>query len=504
MRKAASFYLLLVGTSVLAIVGLLHLGQTWVGGSGAALPGGQGAAAPGAVTVEAAPAQPGAAAGVGSQVVAQLKRNAQVPLARLLVQLLVIVAVARLLGGLFQRFGQPAVIGEIVAGVLLGPSLLGAIAPDAFQALFPPSSLGSLKLLAEIGVLVFMFVVGLELDTKLVRSSAHAAVVVSHASIVIPYTLGVSLSIVLYRGYAPAGVPFINFALFMGIAMSITAFPVLARILEERKLSRTALGSTALSCAAVDDVTAWSLLALVVAIVGSTGIGAVVASLVLAVVFIVFMATVGRRSLARFLAPSLDLDSPPKLVIGAVLLVVVGSAFATEAIGIHALFGAFLAGLVMPQHPAFRERLIERLESFSAVFLLPLFFAFTGLRTRFDALDNLSDWMVCAGIVAVATLGKLGGSMIAARWSGLAWGDAFALGALMNTRGLMELIALNVGYELGILTPSMFSMLVLMAVVTTCLTGPLLTFGRWAFAERRDVTAPVADADRQKTEPLVP
>jgi Kef-type K+ transport system membrane component KefB len=463
MRKAAPFYLLIVGTSILAILGLLHLGKRLT-------PTG----APAQLESSAAPEPAGPLESLGRN----LWSNTQTPLAHLLVQLLVIVSAARLLGRVFEKLHQPAVIGEIVAGVLLGPSLLGVVAPGLFAGLFPPASLGTLKLLAEVGVLVFMFVVGLELDLAHVRSRAHAAVVVSHASIVVPYALGVLLSMALYRSLAPAGVPFESFALFMGIAMSITAFPVLARILEERGLTKTPLGSTAITCAAVDDVTAWSLLAMVVALVRATGVGAAVGTLLLAVGFIALMLRGVRPALGRLLGPRLDDDRPSKLVIGGVLLVVMASAFATETIGIHALFGAFLAGLVMPVHAEFRERLTQRLESFSAVFLLPLFFAFTGLRTQIGLLDDWRSWGICLAVIAVATLGKLGGSMVAARWAGMTWSDSFALGALMNTRGLMELIALNVGYELGILSPALFSMMVVMAIVTTFLTGPLLSLAR--------------------------
>jgi Kef-type K+ transport system membrane component KefB len=303
------------------------------------------------------------------------------PLPRLLLQLMTIVLLARLLGALFSRFGQPAVVGEIVAGIVLGPSLLGALFPGVSAFLFAPASVGVLKILSEIGVLLFLFLVGLELDVDALRHRAHAAVVVSHASIVVPYFLGVVLSLFLYRDLAPAGVRFVPFALFIGIAMSITAFPVLARILEERGLTRTPLGVTAITCAAVDDVTAWSLLAVVVAASGATGPRAAVVTIGLTLVFVATMLRVVGPAVRRALARAAARDEPGKTAVAGILMFLFASALATELIGIHALFGAFLAGVVMPRSPGFRAYLGQRLEYFSSVFLLPLFFAFTGLRT---------------------------------------------------------------------------------------------------------------------------
>lgn len=410
------------------------------------------------------------------------------PLPILLLQLITIVLAARALGALFRRLGQPPVIGEIVAGIVLGPSLLGAAAPEVFAFLFPPASVGLLKLFAEIGVLLFLFAVGLELDVDRLRHQAQTAVVVSHASIVVPYFLGVGLALVLYTEFAPPGVGFLPFALFMGIAMSITAFPVLVRILKERGLAGTHLGQVTVTAAAVDDVTAWSLLAMVVAISASRGFWAASITIVLTLVFIAAMLFLVGPLLRRAFAARAEHEEPGKTVVAAVLVVLLASALTTELIGIHALFGAFLAGVVMPRQPRFRSYMTERLEEFSSVFLLPLFFAFTGLRTKIGLLNDARSWLICGLIILVATAGKLGGSMLAARLTGTAWSDAFAIGALMNSRGLMELIALNVGYELGILTPQIFTMMVLMALVTTFATGPLLSladrFRRQPLADR--------------------
>lgn len=408
-----------------------------------------------------------------------LSRLAQ-PLPQLLLQLIVIVAAARLFGALFRGLGQPPVIGEIVAGIALGLSLFGFVAPGASAFLFEPASVGPLKLLAEIGVLLFLFGVGLELDPERLKGKAQSAVLVSHASIVVPYALGVALSLSLYRELAPAGVAFAPFALFIGIALSITAFPVLVRILRERGLAGTFLGNTAITCAAVDDVTAWSLLAMVVAIGGARGFWAAAGTMLLALAFIAVMFGVAAPVLRRALASRAEREEPGPGAVAAVLVFVLASALATEWIGVHALFGAFLAGVVMPRARSFRDYLATRLEHFASVLLLPVFFAFTGLRTRIGLLDDARGWAICGVIILVATLGKLGGTFVAARATGLAAPDAFALGALMNSRGLMELIALNVGYELGILSPRIFAMMVLMALVTTLSTGPLLSLAdRW-------------------------
>jgi len=405
------------------------------------------------------------------------------PLSVLLMQMIVIILAARALGAVFRRIGQPAVTGEMVAGILLGPSLLGGIAPEAYAFLFPPASLEALKLLSQIGVILFMFVVGIELDLQHLRQKAQAAVLVSHASIVVPFFLGVTFSLMLYRTLAPAHISFSAFALFMGIAMSITAFPVLARIIEERGLTRSPLGVIAIACAAVDDVTAWCILAVVVAIVKADGWSAALLTIALALAFIAVMLLIVRPQAARIIRAEVGQEVHNSGLVAGILIFVFASALFTEVIGIHALFGAFLAGVVLPASARLRGFLRERLETFSSVFLLPLFFAFTGLRTQIGLLDDWSSWLLCAAVIGVAITGKMGGSMLAARWTGMGWKDAFAIGTLMNTRGLIELIVLNIGYDLGILSPRIFTMMVIMALVTTFMTGPILAlfgYGRRA------------------------
>jgi Kef-type K+ transport system membrane component KefB len=426
------------------------------------------AAAPANLGPETAKAPP--AGGIAHALVDNLKS----PLSLLLLQIIVIVAAARVLGTLCLRIRQPPVIGEMIAGILLGPSLLGLLAPQAQGFLFPAASMGGLKMLSQIGVILFMFVVGIELDLKYLRRKADAAVLVSHASIIVPFFLGTGSALLIYRSLAPAGVPFSAFALFIGVAMSITAFPVLARILEERRMTHSFLGSTSLACAAVDDVTAWCLLAVVVAIVKSDGMGGSLLTIGLTLAFIAAMLFVVKPWAARVVRELPEEQTGSVGFLATIFSFVFASALFTEMIGIHALFGAFLAGVCMPPEIGLRQFLRERVETFSSVLLLPLFFAFTGLRTQVGLLNDGWSWAVCAGLVIVAITGKLGGSMAAARWTGMSWGDSFSLGALMNTRGLVELIVLNLGYDLGILSPRIFTMLVIMALATTCMTGPLL------------------------------
>lgn len=420
------------------------------------------------------------------------------PLSQLLLQLVTILIAARLMGRLAMRFGQPAVIGEMAAGIMLGPSLLGWMAPSAFAALFPTDSLGTLQLLSQIGVCLFLFVVGMGVDVSHVRNQASAAVVISQSSIIVPALLGASMAALMFQSYAGSAATPTSFALFMAISMSITAFPVLARILMDRRLATTPLGSLALTCAAINDVAAWGLLAGIVAIAHADGLGGPLVTLILVAVFVVVMLFVVRRVLAEWMVPEPEdwKESQSGVMVGALALMLV-SALATDLIGIHALFGAFMAGTVMPRADDIRQHLTVRIQDFSTLFLLPLFFVFTGLRTSLVLVGDVQGWLVCVAIVVIATVGKVGGTYLAARWSSIPAPDALALGALMNTRGLMELIALNIGYDLGILSPRVFAMLVVMALVTTGLTGPLLNLAdRWRAGLARvkePVTASPAD-----------
>jgi len=467
MKHALLIYVAIVSLVGLGIFGILHLGNQ--------LPQPVSTTPPAVLNGTNAGSAP-----LFEAVASGLKQSASDPLSRLFLQLLVIIAASRAAGMIFNRLGQPAVVGEMVAGILLGPSLFGLLTPDLFHFVFPASSLGALKLFSQIGVCLFMFAVGMELDVSQVRNKAHTAVVVSHASIIIPYFFGVVLAYFLYEQLAQPGASFTAFALFMGISMSITAFPVLVRILQDRGIFKTHLGSTATACAAVDDVTAWSVLAFVVAIVRATSIGAAAVSLCMVLVFVALVLMVLKPNLPRWIGQAaLERPDPGKGVLVAVVGIVLVCALCTELIGIHALFGAFLAGVIMPETGDFRRKLSVRIENFSSVLLLPLFFAFTGLRTQIGLLNDAGGLLLCLVIIAVATAGKLGGSAITARLTGMPWRESLQLGALMNTRGLMELIALNIGYDLGILSQRIFTMLVIMALVTTLMTGPLFSwFGR--------------------------
>jgi K+:H+ antiporter len=394
-----------------------------------------------------------------------LRENIEAPLGRLLLQFIVILLATRVLGALFRKFGQPEVIGEMTAGILLGPSLLGWFWPGAFGFVFAPESLQVLRLFSQIGVCLFMFVVGMELELSRIKQNAYTTFVVSHASIIFPYFLGVMMALWLYPSYVDGGVSFVAFALFMGIALSITAFPVLARILEERRMTKSFLGITALGCAAVNDATAWAILAFVVAVARASGLASTAACLALLMLFVIAMVWGVRPQLPHWLGTErMNNGEPGRTVMAAVLIFMTASALATETMGIHALFGAFLAGVVMPRRNRFREYVLLRLGNFSSLFLLPLFFAFSGLRTRVGLLNDARSWLVCLGIISIATVGKLGGTAMSARLTGMKWKDAFALGALMNTRGLVELVALNIGYDLGILPPTIFAMMVLMSL----------------------------------------
>jgi Kef-type K+ transport system membrane component KefB len=397
------------------------------------------------------------------------------PLSILLLQVIVILITARLISGLFFKLGQPSVIGEMIAGIILGPSLLGALFPKAMSFLFPASSMEPLRLLGQIGVILFMFIVGLEINGQQLQQKARAAVTISHASIIVPFFLGVTVSLLIYPFFASSSIPFTSFALFMGVAMSVTAFPVLARIIEDRGMSNSYLGSTAIACAAVDDVTAWCVLASVIAVVKLQGIGASALTIFLALAFTIFMLCILKRQLNRVIGSVADIRENSNGIVAGALALAFISAYFTEIIGVHALFGAFLAGAVIPAAGAVRPFLRNKLTTFSSVALLPLFFAFTGLRTQITLLNDWQSWLAGAGIIAAAIAGKLGGSTLAARWAGINWTDSISIGVLMNTRGLMELVVLNIGYDLGILPARIFAIMVLMALVTTCMTGPLLS-----------------------------
>ncbi len=418
------------------------------------------------------------------QFLASLQHNLQHPLAILLLQIITIIIIARFFGWIFRKIGQPTVIGEIIAGIFLGPSLVGMYFPEYSALLFPPESLGNLQFLSQIGLILFMFVIGMELDLKVLKNKANEAVVISHASIVIPFTLGVGLSYFIYHQFAPKGVEFLSFSLFMGIAMSITAFPVLARIVQERGIHKTRLGTIVITCAAADDITAWCILAAVIAIVKAGTFASSIYIMLLALLYVITMLFLVKPFLKKVGDLYSNRESLSKSVVAIFLLTLIISSYLTEIIGIHALFGAFMTGAIMPDIAKIRNIFIEKVEDVAVILLLPLFFVFTGLRTEIGLLNDIYLWKITGLIILVAVVGKFLGSALAARFVGQNWHDSLTIGALMNTRGLMELVVLNIGYELGVLSPKIFTMMVIMALVTTFMTGPALDIINYIFKSK--------------------
>lgn len=411
--------------------------------------------------------------------------NLHHPLALLLAQIVTIILVARLFGWICIKIKQPSVIGEMIAGIVLGPSLVGMYFPEFSAFLFPKESLGNLQFLSQIGLILFMYIVGMELDLSVLRKKAHDAVVISHASIIIPFALGVGLSYFIYQEFAPDGIQFTSFALFIAIAMSITAFPVLARIVQERNLQKTKLGTVVITCAAADDITAWCILAAVIAIVKAGSFASSIYVILMAIAYVFLMIKIVRPFLKRIGDLQAGKNTINKPMVAIFFLTLILSAYTTEVIGIHALFGAFMAGAIMPENTKFRTMFIEKIEDVALVLLLPLFFVFTGLRTQIGLLNDGHLWITAGFIILTAVVGKFAGSALTAKFLGINWKESLTIGALMNTRGLMELIVLNIGYDLGVLSPEIFAMMVIMALFTTFMTGPALDFINFIFKSKK-------------------
>jgi Kef-type K+ transport system membrane component KefB len=412
-------------------------------------------------------------------------------LTTLLAQICAILVASRLLAWVAGSFGQPLVIAEMAAGIALGPSVLGALWPHGSQLLFPTASLPVLKLLSQVGLVLFMFLVGLELDPKMLRGRASSSFFISHASIVLPFALGVGAAWVLRQDYAAPNASSLAFVLFFGAAMSITAFPVLARILSERQLMNSRIGVLALACAAVDDASAWCILAIVVAVARAQDAGSALWTCGLALAFAVVMLYVVRPLLKRVgkRVARRGAITPGWTMVSLAFLLV--SASVTEVIGIHALFGAFLWGVALPREEGWARTLIEKLET-AVLLLMPLFFAFSGLRTQIGLLNGVQEWTVAVALTVCATAGKFGGGALAARLTGISWREASAIGVLMNTRGLMELVVLNIGLDLGVISPTVFSMLVVMALATTVATTPVL---KWVYPHHLQAPSARDDAE---------
>ncbi|UTY59276.1 cation:proton antiporter [Massilia sp. erpn] len=412
----------------------------------------------------------------------------------ILLQLTVIVLVARLGTELAVRVGQSAVVGEIVVGILLGPSLFGLLAPDLFSYVFRSSAPEPMQMMSQIGLVLLMFQIGLEFDFAHLseRSNRKAVVWIAIASLVLPFAIGVSFGYFSAPSLSPAAERVAS-ALFMGTAFSITAMPVLGRIMMELNLTRAPLGVIAISAAAINDVVGWLLLALVTAFAVSD-LDALSFSLkVGAVLSFMLFCWIVVRPVLKWIFQRADVakNGMSANLLGIVLAVIFLGAMATYQLGIFAIFGGFMMGVVLHDQGAFVDAWKTRISPFVMVFFLPIFFTYTGLRTDIGGLDSTAAWGWCVLTVALATLGKYGGAYFAARMAGLSRHEANAMGVMMNTRGLMELIIINVGYDLGVISQQTFTILVIMAIVSNVMTGPCLR--RWL--PRMGLTVP-ARAER--------
>ena len=397
----------------------------------------------------------------------------------LLLQIIAILIVCRLFGWIFQKIGQPTVIGEIVAGIVLGPSVLGHLLPEVSAFLFPLESLGNITILSQFGLILFMFAIGMELDIEEVRKKLKETILISHTSTIVPFFFGMLTAYYVYESYAHKGTPFLSFALFIGIAMSITAFPVLARIIQEKGLTKTHLGTISLASAANGDITAWCLLAVVIAIAQAGSMLSAIYNILFSILYILFMFLAVRPFLRMIGHIYHNKEVIDKALVAMMFLLLIVSSYFTEILGLHALFGAFIAGVVMPGNIKFRKIMTEKVEDVSLALFLPLFFVSTGLRTEIGLLNTPELWAMCGIFILVAIIGKFGGAMFSARFVGESWKNSLYIGALM--RGLMELVVLTIGYEMKILPPSIFVMLVLMTLVTTFMTTPLVSFIKFCF-----------------------
>ncbi len=422
--------------------------------------------------------------------ISMLTENLVHPLTMLFIQIIAVLLVVRLFGYICKYIGQPGVIGEILAGIVLGPSVLGVLFPEAFGFLFRAESLTNLGLVSELGLVLFMFVIGMEVDFSVLKNKIHETLVISHAGILVPFFLGIVASYWVYEEYASGYTAFLPFSLFMGISMSITAFPVLARIVQERNMTREPAGILAIASAANDDVTAWCLLAIVIAVAKAGTFTSAMYVVGLTLLYIIGMFTLVRPFLKRVGEVYANQEVINKTFVSFIFLILIVSATVTEILGIHALFGAFIAGVIMPPNLTFRKIMTEKVEDVSLVFFLPLFFAYTGLRTEIGLINTPELAGVCMLLIVVAVAGKFGGCAVAARIVGESRRDSYVIGSLMNTRGLMELVALNIGYEMGILPPSIFVLLIIMALVTTFMTTPLLNLEKVFFRKKEQVQVP--------------
>ncbi len=408
-------------------------------------------------------------------------QHIQSPLGLILLQIIVILITCRIFSWLFTKIGQPSVIGEIIAGIVLGPSILGYFFPDYLAFLFPPESLNNIELLSQFGLILFMFAIGMELDLKEIKATLKETILISHSSTIVPFAFGMILAYFIYDSYADPGTPFLSFSLFIGIAMSITAFPVLARIIQEKGMTKTHLGTLSLASAANGDITAWCLLAVVISIAQAGNMISASFNILFSLLYILFMFLVVRPFLRMIGNIYHNHEVIAKGMVALIFLLLIISVYFTEILGLHALFGAFITGIVMPSNLKFRKIMTEKVEDTALSLFLPLFFVSTGLRTQIGLLDSPDLWLMCGLFTIVAIAGKFGGAYFSARVLGETQKNSLYIGALMNTRGLMELIVLTIGYEMGILPPTVFVMLVLMTLVTTFMTAPSISLISFIF-----------------------
>jgi len=412
---------------------------------------------------------------IGPQTVTATRtREAANAVAAFFLAIAVVMLVARAFGWLAVRLRQPRVMGEVVAGIALGPTLLGALFPSVEAAIFPSDIVPIIGIVANLGLIFYVFLVGLEFDPSQLRGRVTQAVAVSNTGVFVPMALGLLAALPIFALVGPDK-PFVAFALFMGVSMSITAFPVLARIIVERRMLKRPMGALALASAAIDDISAWFLIALASAVAAASGsFGDVAKTIGLAAAFLLLMVFGARRLLAR---AATAYDEAGRVPVGWIMAIFAGvliSAYLTEEIGVAVIFGAFVMGAVMPRHAGLTEDVTRRVEDFVVILLLPLFFTYTGLRTNMLLLDSWPLVALTAGLLVVAIAGKFGGTVLAARVTGLSWKESGVLGALMNTRGLTELIVLNLALEKGVISPALFAALVIMALITTFMAGPAL------------------------------
>ena len=390
---------------------------------------------------------------------------------QIFIQLIIILVVVQIFGYLCQFIGQPRVIGEILAGLALGPTLLGTLLPQVEATVFTKSALPTLQTLGDIGLVLYMFSLGTHIDTHAMLKHGRKATVVSLSGVLLPLAMGGALAFSVYPEFAGPQANLLSFMLVVGTAMAITAFPVLARLLEERGMLGDKIGALALLCAAIDDVVGWCLLALVIAIIHATGMISVLMTVVYLALFVGVMLIVVRPLMVF---ADQHLKSKPTLMALTVILLLL-SATATNAIGIHPVFGAFMMGVILPRRTAFVEQ-VKNIDQVNYLIFLPLYFVYNGLRTHIGLINSPTLWLLCIGVLAIACISKILGASLSLKVFGASWKESLTLGTLMNTRGLVGLIVLNIGLDLGVISPTFFAMLVIMAVVTTMMAPPLLSF----------------------------